>query len=145
MEYATYKIPSVASKTYPYFMDIEDLKTIEHEKTGYLAENREDWVKYLSELIDLYELLKKAYNDEKPKDGLKLIINNVEKIFEKEQIKHIDCVGKTFNHNIHHAISTVEDDCEDEIIVEEVKKGYLIADKVLRPSQVIVSKKKEKL
>lgn len=101
--------------------------------------------KYLSELIDLYELLKIAYGDEKPKDGLKLILNNVEKIFEKEQIKHIDCVGKTFNHNIHHAISTIEDDCEDETIVEEVKKGYLIADKVLRPSQVIVAKKKEKL
>lgn len=110
-----------------------------------ICKEEETKKKYLSELIDLYELLKKAYEDDNPKDGLKLILNNVEKFFEKENIKHIDCVGKPFDHNIHHAISTVEKDCEDETIVEEVKKGYLIADKVLRPSQVIVAKKKEKM
>lgn len=101
--------------------------------------------KYLSELIDLNELLKKAYEDKDPKNGLKLILHNIESFFEREQIKGINCVGEPFDHNLHHAISTVEkDDCKDETIVEEVKKGYLINDKVLRPSQVIVAKKKEK-
>jgi len=53
-------------------------------------------------------------------------------------------MGKKFDHNLHHAINTVEDDdCESETIVEEVKKGYMINDKVLRPSHVIVAKKKE--
>ena len=101
--------------------------------------------KYISELIDLNELLKKAYNDKNPKEGLKLMIDNIEKFFEKEQIKCIECVGKKFDHNLHHAITTLEkDDCEDEMIVEEVKKGYTMDDKLLRPSQVIVAKKKEK-
>lgn len=100
--------------------------------------------KYLSELIDLNDLLKKAYDDKDPKNGLKLILNNLENLFEREQIQCIDCVGKTFDHNLHHAVSTIEkDDCKDEIIVEEVKKGYLVNDKLLRPSQVIVTKKKE--
>jgi molecular chaperone GrpE len=100
--------------------------------------------KYLSELIDLYELLKKAYNDDNPKDGLKLLINNVENFLNKEQIEVIDCVGKKFNHNLHHAITTIEKkDCEDNTIVEEVKRGYLVNDKLLRPSHVIVSKKKD--
>lgn len=99
--------------------------------------------KYLSELLDLNELLKKAYEDNDPKEGLKLMINNIENFFEKEQIKTIDCVGEKFDHNLHHAVTTIEkDDCEDETIVEEVKKGYMINDKLLRPSQVIVSKKK---
>ena len=99
--------------------------------------------KYLSELLDLKELLKKAYEDKAPKEGLKLMINNIEKFFEKEQIKSIDCVGEKFNHNLHHAVTTIEkDDCEDETIVEEVKKGYMINDKLLRPSHVIVAKKK---
>ena len=99
--------------------------------------------KYLSELLDLNELLKKAYEDNDPKEGLKLMINNIEKFFDKEQIKSIDCVGEKFDHNLHHAITTIEkDECEDETIIEEVKKGYLINDKLLRPSHVIVVKKK---
>jgi len=100
--------------------------------------------KYISELLNLSELLKKAYDDKNPKDGLKHILNNIDNFFEKEQIKSIDCVGEKFDHNLHHAVTTIEkDDCKDEIIVEEVKKGYMINGKLLRPSQVIVAKKKE--
>lgn len=101
--------------------------------------------KYLSELIDINELLKKAYEDDTPKDGLKLMINNIQSFFEKEQVKYINCVGKKFDHNLHHAVTTIEEEgCEDETIVEEVKEGYMIKDKLLRPSQVIVAKKIEK-
>jgi len=98
--------------------------------------------KYLSELIELFEILKKAFDDKDPKDGIKLMLTNLEKFFEKEQIKYIDCVGKTFDHNIHHAVTTIEkNDCEDGTVVEEVKKGYLLDNELLRPSQVIVAKK----
>ena len=101
--------------------------------------------KYLEELIDLHELLKKAYDDNNPKEGLKLLINNIENFFEKERIKPIKCIGEKFNHNIHHAITTLErNDCEDNTIIEEVKKGYMLNDKILRPSHVIVAKKVEK-
>ena len=100
--------------------------------------------KYLFELLDFQELLKKAYEDKDPKEGLKLLINNFNKFFEKEDIKYIECKGKTFDHTFHHAISTMEkDDCVDGTIVEEVKKGYMIGDKLLRPSHVIVVKKKK--
>ncbi len=101
--------------------------------------------KYIVELIDLVELLKKAYQDNNPKEGLKLMINNIDNFFEKENIKYIDCVGSKFDHNLHHAVTAIEkEDCEDETIIEEVKKGYMINDKILRPSQVIVAKKIEK-
>ena len=100
--------------------------------------------KYLTELIDLNEILKKAYEDKNPKQGLKLILNNLEKFFEKEHIRYIDCMGKSFDHGLHHAVTTVEKNgCENDTIVEEVKKGYMIGDSLLRPSQVIVTKKKE--
>ena len=114
------------------------------EKESQYKEN-ETKKKYLSELIELKELLKRAYEDKDPRAGLQLMLNNLENFFEKEQIKYIDCVGKTFDHNIHHAVTTIEkNDCEDGIIVEEVKKGYLIDNKLLRPSQVIVAKNKVK-
>jgi molecular chaperone GrpE len=107
---------------------------------------REEDIKkrYLNELLDFQELLKKAYEDNDPKEGLKLLINNFDKFFEKEGIRHIECKGKPFDHTFHHAISTMEqNDCADGTILEEVKKGYMIGDKLLRPSQVIVVKKKE--
>jgi len=114
------------------------------EKESQYREN-ETKKKYLSELIELKELLKKAYEDKDPRAGLQLMLNNLENFFEKEQIKCIDCVGKTFDHNIHYAVNTIEkNDCQDGTIVEEVKKGYLIDNKLLRPSQVIVAKNKVK-
>jgi len=101
--------------------------------------------KYLTELIDIYELLKTAYDDKKPKDGLKLMITNIQNFFEKEQIKYIECVGKKFDHNLHHAVTTIDKDgCEDDTIVEEIKKGYMFNEKLLRPSQVIVVKNEKK-
>jgi len=101
--------------------------------------------KYLLEIIDLRELLKKAYDDNDPKQGLKLILNNLDSFCEREQVKSLDSVGKMFDHKIHHAISTVEkDDCVDGEIIEEIKKGYCCGDKLLRPSQVVVAKKKTK-
>lgn len=98
--------------------------------------------RYLNELLDLYEMLRKAYDDENPKEGLKLLLQNLDNLFKNENITYIDCVGKPFDHAVHHAITTVErNDCEDNIIVDEIKKGYFIGDKLLRPSQVVVAKK----
>ncbi len=100
--------------------------------------------KYLSEILDLKELLEKAMNDENPKEGLNLLLKNINIFLEKEEIKCIDCVGKKFDHNIHHAITTInKDSCEDDTIIEELKKGYMICDKLLRPSHVIVAKNNE--
>jgi len=100
--------------------------------------------KYISEIINLHEVLQKAYEDSDPKPGLKLILNNIENLLEKEKITCIECIGKPFDHNYHHAITTIEkNDCEDNIIVEEVKKGYMCGDRLLRPSQVIVAKNKK--
>jgi molecular chaperone GrpE len=100
--------------------------------------------KYLLEFLDINELLKKVYEDNNPKEALKLIIKKIEDFFEKEKIREINCIGEKFDHNLHHAVTIInKDDCEDNLIVEEVKKGYKIDEKLLRPSQVIVSKKKE--
>ena len=123
--------------------DFQNLqKRMEKEIDNCVVKTKE---KYLSELIDLHELLKKAFYDENPKEGLKLINNNIEYLFEKEGIKSISCIGEKFDHNLHHAVTTVENnECEDNTIIEEVKKGFILNDKVIRPSHVIVSKKKEK-
>jgi molecular chaperone GrpE len=124
------------------YADFQNLKKRTEKESKIIEEEVKK--KYVLELLDLSELLKKAYEDNDPKEGLKLMINNINNFFEKEQIRTINCIGEKFNHNFHHAITTIEkNDCEDQTILEEVKKGYMINDKLLRPSHVIVSKKKE--
>lgn len=92
------------------------------------------------ELVDVYELLQKAMEDEDPREGLKSIMKKIKKIFEKEDIKPIECIGKPFDYNLHHAISVVHRKGKDNIVVDEVKKGYTMKGKLLRPSLVVVSK-----
>jgi len=99
--------------------------------------------KYLLEIIDLFELLQKAYENSNPKDGIQAILQNIKHMLDLEQITIIDCLGKSFDHYCHHAISSIEkNDCQDGQIVDEVKKGYRIGNKILRPSQVVVAKNK---
>jgi len=121
--------------------DFQNLqKRSEKERNLYADTIKE---KYISEIIDIKELLQKALLDENPKDGLRLILQQIEQFFETERIQGIDCIGKEFDHRKHHAVTTVEkDDCTENIIIEEIKKGYVVDEKVLRPSHVIVSKKK---
>jgi molecular chaperone GrpE len=107
--------------------------------------NNEIKKKYILELIDINELLKNAIKDENPKDGIKIIIKNIEKFLINEKIRYIECIGKTFDHNYHHAVTVVDDEkYKDKTIIKEIKKGFLVDRDVLRPSHVIVSKKENK-
>jgi molecular chaperone GrpE len=125
---------------------IADFQNLQKRNERELQQCREETKnRYLCELLDLKELLQKAYEDNNPKAGLKLMINNIENFFEKEEIKSINCIGEKFDHNLHHAVTTIEKkDCEDNTIIEEVKKGYTINNKLLRPAHVIVAKNKNK-
>ena len=97
---------------------------------------------YLSELIDIKELLLQALDDNDPKEGLRILLKNLENFFESEKISYIESIGKQFNHELHHAVTIIDkSDSEENTIIEEIKKGYKVDNKVLRPSHVIVSKK----
>ena len=124
------------------YADIQNLyKRMDRDR-----DQRDDEVKrkYLLELVEIKELLEKASQDPNPHEGIKAIVQNLNIFFDKEEITSIDCLGKPFDHTCHYALSTQEQDtCKDGEILEEVKKGYRIKDKVLRPSHVIVAKKKQ--
>ena len=66
-------------------------------------------------------------------------------IFTKNNIKPIDCLNKKLNPNFHQAMMEIEDDQKEPgFIVQEIQKGFMIKDRLLRPSLVGVSKKTEK-
>jgi len=102
--------------------------------------------KIMLNFLTVYEDLIRAKNvlvdDQKNIEGLGAIIKNMDSIFNEYDIKVIDAIGQTFNPNLHEAVSIVEDEnLDDDIIKEEIAKGYISGNNVIKPSKVIVSKK----
>ena len=92
-------------------------------------------------------------NDEKLKnnkdldriiDGIEVVKKDLVSIFKKNGIEPIDSINKKFDPNFHQAMFEVEDNTkETSTIVQEIQKGYMMKDRLLRPSLVGVTKKKE--
>ena len=75
-------------------------------------------------------------------DGLKMVQREFSTILEKHGVKKIDALNKKFDHNFHQAMVEIEnDEVEDGIVIQEMQSGYIMHDRLLRPSMVGVSKK----
>jgi molecular chaperone GrpE len=67
----------------------------------------------------------------------------MKEILTKEGLKEIEALGKPFDPNFHEAVTQAESDEHDEgIIIDEISKGYMLNDRLLRASKVVVSKGK---
>ena len=106
----------------------------------------------LSLLDNLDRAIASFKNDENLKNNKDLdkFINGVEvvkkdliSIFKKNDIKPIECVNKKFDPNFHQAMLEIEDNTKDPgTVVQEIQKGYMMKERLLRPSLVGVTKKK---
>ena len=74
-------------------------------------------------------------------EGVEMTLKALMKIFEKFSVKPIEADGKTFDPNFHQAMMQEASDLHPEnTIIREFQKGYLLHDRLLRPSMVVVSK-----
>ena len=122
---------------------------------------KEDILKYgsfnfASQILNLTDNLDRAFsifkNNEKFKDkefleitnGIELIEKELLSTLEKNSITYIDCLNKKFDPNFHQALSEIESEKEPGTVVEEVQKGYMLHDRLLRPSLVNVAKSSKK-
>ena len=101
----------------------------------------------LLNFINIYEDFVRAENSlSKEKidtSGIIAVIKNMENLLAENNIKPIDAIGEIFDPQLHEAVSMVVDDTLDEgTITQEVSKGYISGKAILKPSKVIVSKKK---
>ncbi|WP_197260191.1 nucleotide exchange factor GrpE [Paenibacillus dendritiformis] len=72
--------------------------------------------------------------------GVDMIFRQFMQVLEQEGVKAMNAVGEPFNPEFHQAIMQVEsEEHEEGIVVEEVQKGYMLKDRVLRPAMVKVS------
>ncbi len=77
--------------------------------------------------------------------NIDIIEKDMVTIFEKNKIKKIKCVKEKFDPNLHQAMLEIEDENnEPGTIIQEIQAGYMCGERLLRPSFVGVSKKKEK-
>ena len=95
-------------------------------------------------ILESDETLKETEALKKTLEHLKIINKDLISIFTKNNIKPIDCLNKKLDPNLHQAMMEIEDDeKEPGTIIQEVQKGFMIKERLLRPSLVGVSKKKD--
>ncbi len=117
---------------------------------------KEEFIKYANEklileLIDVFESLergienaKKVDNKDKLIEGMELVLKQFRNVLEKNGLTPIKAAGEKFDHNKHEAMmQTCTDECDEDIILEEYTRGYMLNGKVVRYSKVRVSKEKE--
>lgn len=115
-------------------------------------QEKEEFAKYASAklleqllpVVDNFERALAASKDnndfEALAKGIEMISRQLEQMLEQEGLTKMETVGKPFNPELHQAIMQVDSEQHEEgIVVEEVQKGYLLKDKVLRPAMVKVS------
>lgn len=95
---------------------------------------------FLTVLDNLELALKSKGSAEQLRSGVSLIVKQMEEILEKMQVKVVPTVGEAFDPRFHEALGTVErDDVPDQHVAEEIRRGYKIRERLLRPALVRVA------
>ncbi|MGD0627717.1 MAG: nucleotide exchange factor GrpE [Terracidiphilus sp.] len=92
-------------------------------------------------VVDNFELaLKSTGTAEQLRHGVELIVKQMEEILRQLQVNPIPTVGEQFDPRIHEALGSVErDDLPDQHVAEEVRRGYKLRERMLRPALVRVA------
>ena len=147
------KIKELEDKIARTFAEMENQRRrFEKEKEDAFEYGGTSFAREALNLIDNLERSKQVLeNDEKLKntealdktlEHLDIINKDLISIFTKNNIKPIDCLNKKLDPNFHQAMMEIEDDQKEPgTIIQEIQKGFMIKDRLLRPSLVGVSKK----
>jgi molecular chaperone GrpE len=102
-------------------------------------------VKFLSlrdDYLRALEMAKQSKSETVVIEGLEGILKNFDSLLRSEGVIEIETIGTPFDPNVHDAIGfSHQDEIEENIITKEIRKGYMLNNKVLRPSLVLISRK----
>ena len=147
------KINELEDKVARTFAEMENQRRrFEKEKEdafeygGYLfakeALNLIDNLERSKQILENDDKLKNTEALNKTLEHLEIIHKDLMSIFNKNNIKPIECLNKKLDPNFHQAMMEIEDEQKEPgIIIQEIQKGFLMKDRLLRPSLVGVSKK----
>ncbi|MEP0860224.1 MAG: nucleotide exchange factor GrpE [Ignavibacterium sp.] len=116
----------------------------ENDQLNLLNYAAESFIKKILPVVDDFERSLEHINDsndyEKLKEGVQLIYNKLIKVLEEQGVKKIEAVGKPFDVEYHEALMQREDpSVPPHTVLDELEKGYMYRDKVIRHSKVVVS------
>ena len=94
-------------------------------------------------ILDDFEMALPSLENEKNREGIKMLYKKLLKILQEHGLSGIECVGKQFDPNLHEAFCQEASSAESGTILEEYQKGYRIKSKVLRPSKVKIAENQE--
>ena len=100
-----------------------------------------DIVTPLLPVVDnLEHAVAQSTTDEEYKKGIELVLKQFKDILASQNVKEIEAVGKPFDPSIHEAVSSIQDEnLGEKIVASEYRKGYMIGNKVIRHSMVVVA------
>jgi molecular chaperone GrpE len=123
-------------------------KQIEKQMNSTIESNKATILSKFLNLLDDYQraldIIKNNKDiDEVISEGLNGIMKNFQNILLSEGVEKIETIGEVFDPNKHDVVSfSYDSDLNENVITGEIRTGYKMNDKVLRPSLVIISKKK---
>jgi molecular chaperone GrpE len=119
----------------------------EAERSDFARFAKADLITRLLEVLDDYDrALGTVPEDVRSQpwvEGMWLVERKLRDILTSEGLEPIDTLGKTFDPYIHESIAHVDADAPEGTVVDEVRKGYRLHDRVIRPALVTVAKQKE--
>ena len=148
------KIAELEDKVARTFAEMENQRRrFEKEKDEAFEYGGFSFARETLNLLDNLERSKQTLESDetiKDKNALKKLIEHIDiinkdmiSIFKKNNIEPIKAINEKLDPNLHQAMMEVEDDTKDQgTIVQEIQKGFMMKDRLLRPSLVAVSKKK---
>jgi len=141
-----------ASESWDKFLRIQadfdnTRKRLEREKQDFIKFANESLILELLNILDDLERvvnLAESKNQDLPVflKGVEMILAHLYEMLKEHGVKSIDAQGKLFDPNFHEALMQAENsDLPEHTVVEELQKGYLLNDRVIRTTKVKVSKK----
>lgn len=114
---------------------------VNKEKENIYAYATEDLMTQILPILDNFD---RAMENEENQDGfyegVKMIYNQLIDVLESNGLKEIECLGESFDPKYHHAVFMEKvEETEEGTILEVLQKGYMLKDKVIRPSMVKVA------
>jgi len=117
-------------------------KRVEKEKCEFVKYSKAEIISKILPTLDSFELALKNKKGESFEKGVELIFSQLYQILEHEGLKPIEAAGRKFDPYLHDVLLKEKSDKEEDIVLEELQKGYMLNDKVIRHSKVKVSEKK---
>ena len=125
-------------------------KRASREMEDFRKFSNQSLLKEMLSVVDNLELAMNSTNGHKAIDkgllqGLEMTHSEILKVFEKFNVKPIEAKGQIFDPTFHEAVMQEQtDEFDENTVINELQKGYLIHDRLLRPSMVVVAKASEK-